>query len=208
MHGTGTMKLAWLLAAVCTCWQVAAAAEPAGGGTKAISDRAQRGTLHDALQVVRGDSGRWSDACALRMAPSLQRKPASTSFDDWFDELSAQAPPLAARDDVYLLLRTAQLDDNDRLWLQRVERRGNSLHVVFQHAVWQGYYRKNFTYYQVFAVQLGPLEPGTYEVTCGIEPLAFTKFGGDGRPQDNWPADDEPADRPPVELSTSLIIAD
>ena len=38
-----------------------------------------------------------------------------------------------------------QLDDNDRLWIERIERKGNRITVVLNRAVWQGYYRKNFT---------------------------------------------------------------
>src|SRR5690349_23364461 len=55
--------------------------------TRALTDRAKRGTLQDAFQNVRGDTGRWSDEPRLLHVPPIEKKPVKTSLDDWFDQL-------------------------------------------------------------------------------------------------------------------------
>jgi hypothetical protein len=175
-------------------------------GKRTLKDRAQRGTLHDAFQAVRGDSGKWNDATQLRLAPAIARKSAGLTLDDWFDRLELIDFTPADNDDTWLLLRTRQLDDNDRVWVERVERRGNQLTIVASHAKWQGKYFKNFTYYDVFGVNLGKLEAGKYEAKWILQPLVFGKFEGDGRPQNNWPADERPAEAKPVELSSGFTV--
>ena len=172
--------------------------------TKTLEDRAKRGTLHDVVQIVRGDSGKWNDEPGLRQAPPIQQKPAGVSLDDWFDQLSAKEVQLRDNDDCWLLFRTRQLDDHDRVWVERIERRGNQFNVVIHQAVWQGRYAKNFTYYHVFGVNLGKCEPGKYEVKCMIVPLAFSQFEGSGQVKDNWPKDDRPLDQKPLELTVPL----
>jgi len=54
---------------------------------RVLKDRSQRGTLHNALQNVRGDSGKWNDDPKLQRAPPLFRKPGKMLLDDWFDQL-------------------------------------------------------------------------------------------------------------------------
>ena len=172
-----------------------------------IEDRAQRGTLHDAFQLVRGDTGRWSDEPQLLHAPATAAKPLPLKLDDWADRrLDAEATSTAA-DDNWLLVRTRQLDDNDRLWIERVERQGNEFTVVLSEAIWQGRYQKTFTYYGVFGVNLGQLKAGEYQARCTIQPLSFKQFDGDGRPlPENRPKDDRPAEKKPVELRTTFRV--
>ena len=87
---------------------------------KAVKDRAERGTLSDQRQIVRGDSGKWNDAASLLHAPSLQQRPKGMTLDDLADELGEKKPAAKAGDDQWLLFRTRQLDDNDRVsgWIQ------------------------------------------------------------------------------------------
>lgn len=183
--------------------------------TRTLSERAKRGTLQNVFQNVRGDTGRWSDEPRLLHAPSIERKPAKTSLDDWLDQLLEKSDQtIAAGDDSWLLLRTRQLDDNDRLWIERIERRGNQFTVVLNEAIWQGKYFKTFTYYHVYGVNLGKLPPGDYEAKWVISPLTFKQFEGDGRPAsfvsgkqiDNWSKDDAPAEKKPVELRTKFRV--
>src|SRR5262245_38065169 len=89
-------------------------AKSADTWTKAISDRAERGKLHDGAQTVRGDSGRWQDEPTFLHAPPIAQKPAKMSLDDWIDQLQQKklASP-SSKDDNWLLFRTRQLDDND-----------------------------------------------------------------------------------------------
>jgi hypothetical protein len=173
---------------------------------QAISDPAQRGTLHDAIQHVRGDSGKWNDEPMLQHAPPIAGKPPKMSLDDWADQWLDKEFRTDQGDDNWLLVRTRQLDDNDRVWVERIERQGNQFKVVLNEAIWQGRYQKTFTYYAAFGVNLGKLKPGKYEVQCVIQPLAFKQFEGDGRPLDNWPKDERPAEKDAVELRASFQV--
>lgn len=171
-----------------------------------IDDRALRGSLHDEFQHVRGDTGRWSDEPQFLHAASRQRGKAK--LDDWADRLLDAKPEAAgAEDDHWLLIRTRQLDDNDRLWIERIERQGNQFTIVLSQAIWQGRYQKTFTYYGVFGVNLGQLNPGEYEARCIIQPLAFKQFTGNGRPlPENGPQDERPVDQKTVEMRTSFRV--
>lgn len=173
---------------------------------KALKDRSERGTLHDAFQNVRGDSGKWNDEPILQHAPPIGQKPAKMPLDDWADQLLKRAFQLTSNDDNWLLLRTRQLDDNDRVWVERIGRRGNQFTVVVNEAIWQGRYSKTFTYYSAFGVNLAKLDPGKYEAKWIIKPLAFKQFEGDGRPNDNWPKDEHPADKKPTELRVTFSV--
>lgn len=174
--------------------------------TREMKDRAKRDSLHDGSALVRGDSGKWNDDPRLQHAPPIGRKPAKISLDDWADQLLKEEFQLTPDDDSWLIFRTRQLDDNDRVWVERIERRENRFTVVAHQARWLGRYQKTFTYYAVIAVNLGKLEPGKYEVQWVVKPLAFSKFEGDGRPTNNWPKDERPTDGKPAELALTFSV--
>jgi hypothetical protein len=178
---------------------------------KTVKDRAERGTLSDQRQIVRGDSGKWNDAATLLHAPPIQQKPQGMSLDDWTDELTEKKPSAKADDDHWLLFRTRQLDDNDRVWIEKMERRGNEFIVTTHEAVWQGSYFKTFTYYEVTAVNLGKLPPGDYTVKWIVKPFTFTQLEkpreAQNNYQTNWPTDEQPAERKPVELTVEFRVA-
>jgi hypothetical protein len=197
------MKLLRILLIGVTCAGLLAAQEAAL--IKALKDRAERGTLSDQRQIVRGDSGKWNDAASLQHAPSIQQKPKGVTLDDWADHLAEKKPPAKADDDQWLLLRTRQLDDNDRVWVEKIERRGNEFIITMHEAIWQGNYFKTFTYYEVTAVNLGKLPPGDYAVKWIVKPFAFKQLEkpreAQNNYQTNWPTDDQPAaSKKPVEL--------
>ena len=175
--------------------------------TKTLEDRAQRGTLHDVLQIVRGDTGKWSEEPRLQHAPPIQEKPAKVLLDEWSDQLSERKFQLTTSDDNWLLFRTGQLNDNDRIWVERIQRRGNQFTVVVGQAVWQGRYQKNFTQHVVLGVNLGKLEPGQYEAKWIIKPLAFSKFDRPGRLGENWPDDERLGDQKLTELPVTFTVA-
>lgn len=174
--------------------------------TKESKDRTKRAALHDAAQLVRGDSGKWNDEARLQHAPPIAQKGKST-LDDWADQLAGKKVETTDKDDNWLIFRSEQLDDNDRIWVERIERRGQKITVVANQAKWQGKYFRNFTCYQVIAVNLGKLEAGKYEVTWIRQPLSFTKFEGDGKALDtNWPKDEMPANKKPSELRLAFRV--
>ena len=168
--------------------------------SKNLKDRTQRGTLQNAFQRVRGDSGRWNDNARLQHAPPLTRKPANMSLDDWYDRLErTRRRPLTRADENWLLFQTQQRDDNDRVWIERIERQGNRFTVIMHQAIWQGPYSKNFTYYNVYGINLGKLKPGSYEAKWIIKPFTFQEFEGTGRPREkqteHWPKEAHPRSR-------------
>jgi hypothetical protein len=176
--------------------------------TKKLTSREERGSLHNAAQNVRGDSGKWNDEPILQHAPPFTQKPANVSLDDWADALLERPFQVHRQDDNWLLFRSRQLDDNDRVWVQQIERSGNQFTVTVEEAIWQGRYFKTFTYYSALGVNLGKLEPGKYEAIWIIKPLAFKQFEGDGRPTDNWPKDERTLDEKPTELHIKFTVDD
>jgi hypothetical protein len=175
--------------------------------TKEAKDRAKRTALHGASQLVRGDSGKWSDEAQLLHAPPIAQKPAKLALDAWVDQLRKKETSLTDSDDNWLLFRSEQLDDNDRVWVERIERRGSQIIVVANQAKWQGKYFRNFTYYQVLAVNLGKLEPGKYEAKWILQPFVFSKFDGDGKAlEKNWPKDEQPAGKKATELRLTFSV--
>lgn len=166
--------------------------------TKTLKDRAKRGTLADGRQHVRGDSGKWSLAPRLQHAPPIGLKPDKLPLDEWADQLLKKPLPVTSGQENWLLFRTRQLDDNDRLWVERIERRGNQFTVFANQARWTGKYRRNFTYHAVLGVNLGKLEPGKYQARWVVKPLVFSVFESPGTPRDNWPKDARPADPKPA----------
>lgn len=178
---------------------------------KEVHDRSQRGTLSDQRQILRGDTGKWNDAAMLLHAPSSVRKPQGMPLDDWMDELSEnKTAPASVADENWLLFRTRQLDDNDRVWIEKIERAGNAFTITMHEAVWQGSYFKTFTYYEVDAVNLGKLPPGDYTVTWIVKPLAFKQLEKPREAQrdyqTNWPLDEQPGAGTPVEVSARFTV--
>ena len=177
---------------------------------KALKERTERGTLSDKRELVRGDTGKWNDKATLQHAPPIQQKPQSLSLDDWADQLAGKESKTTAADDNWLIFRTRQLDDNDRVWIEKIERRGNEFTVVLSEAIWQGSYFKTFTYYEVTAVNLGKLPPGDYTAKWIVKPLTFKQLEKPREAQQNyqtnWPLDEQPAAGKPVELHAAFSI--
>lgn len=173
---------------------------------KEIKDRSQRGTLSDQRQLVRGDTGKWNDEAMLLHTA----KPAGMPLDEWMDEAGERKPVVTVAEENWLLFRTRQLDDNDRVWIEKIERSGNAFTITMHEAIWQGNYFKTFTYYQVDAVNLGKLPPGDYTVKWIVKPLAFKQLEkpreAQNNYQTNWPADDKPGEKPPVELKAMFTV--
>jgi hypothetical protein len=175
--------------------------------TRESKDRSKRTALHDSEQLVRGDSGKWNDDAQVQHAPPIAQKPAKMTLDAWADQLLKEKVELTDQDDNWLIFRTEQLDDNDRVWINRIERRGQQITVVVNQVKWQGKYFRNFTKYQVISVNLGKLEPGKYKVKWIVEPLVFTMFDGDAKALDtNWPKDERPADKKAAELQLTFTV--
>ena len=173
---------------------------------KSVQERAQRGTLSDQRQLVRGPAGKWNDAAMLLHTT----KPQGMPLDDWMDAASEKKHAVTTADENWLLFRTRQLDDNDRVWIEKIERSGNAFTITMHEAIWQGNYFKTFTWYEVTAVNLGKLPAGDYTVTWIVKPLVFKQLEkpreAQNNYQTNWPVDDQPGEKKPVELKTKFTV--
>lgn len=178
---------------------------------KKVKHASERGRMSDRREFVRGDSGKWNDVATLQRIPPIQEKPAGLSLDDWAEQFTGKKWPSQSATDNWLLFRSRQLDDNDRVWVDKIERRGNEFIVSMHEAIWRGEYFKTFTYYEVMAVNLGPLPPGSYTVKWVVTPLTFTQLEKPALPnrdtKENWPLNAEAAaGRKPVTLSVAFDV--
>ncbi len=177
---------------------------------KQVGDGVARGSLSDERQIVRGDTGKWSDVAEVCVVPPLARQPAGLALDAWLEERAGRAAELRAGEEVWLLYRSRQLDDNDRLWIERIERSGNAFTVTLQEAIWQGEYFKTFTYHEVGAVNLGRLPAGEYTLTWRILPGRFRQLEKPREAQrdyvTNWPVDAQPDAGEPVILTARFRV--
>ena len=204
---TATVAVLTVLSAPLLAQESKAAKPPSGDTwTRVLVQRGERGSLSDRSEAVRGDTGKWNDAPRLQRVSRLEQKPSGKTLDDWVDAMAGEQAKATVSDDHWLVVRTQQLDDNDRVWVERIERRGNEFVVVLNHVVWRGRYFKNFTFYQVEAMNLGRLAPGSYKARCVIRTLEFSKFEDPGQPKDNWPKDERPSTRKPAELSVAFTV--
>jgi len=161
--------------------------------TKSLKSKAERGTLEALAENVRGDIGKWRDSALLQAAPAFVPKPGKFALDDWADQLLEAKVTPTDSGDTWLVFRTRQFDDNDRAWVEKIERNGNRFTVVMHQAIWKGYYGKSFTYYRVIAVNLGKLPAGAYEATWTVQPLTFTTFEDPKNFQTSTSKDEQPA---------------
>ncbi|MFN0020185.1 MAG: hypothetical protein ACKVP0_18140 [Pirellulaceae bacterium] len=172
------MKTLHVVAAV-LCHAIVATALVADDGdtwSKSVKSPAERGSLEVRAESVRGDTGKWRDDALLQAASALPEIPAKFSLDDWADKQLEAKTTLTAGGDTWLVFRTRQFDDNDRAWVEKIERKGNRFNVVMHQAIWKGRYGKSFTYYRVIVVNLGKLPAGDYATTWTVQPLSFTTF--------------------------------
>lgn len=109
--------------------------------------------------------------------------------------------------DPWLIFRTAQLDDHDRLWIKKIERKKDHITIVLNHAVWQGDYAKNFTWYGIFAVNPGTLPPGKYQAKWIVKPFGFLQFEDPGNRRTSWPKDEQAIEGKDISVATSFTVA-
>ncbi len=159
--------------------------------------------LEDAREDVQGAAaGAGPAGFSIQHAPAYSAAKGSLSaYDAGMREKDFQ---LTAADDASLLVRGERLDENDRAWIERVERRGGDILVVVSLARWSGTYYWNTPCRPHFAIDLGRLPPGNYVAACVLERFEFTEFAPDGRPKDPVPHPEPP---PPVQAGFSIAAA-
>jgi hypothetical protein len=155
-------------------------------------------TLSQVHESVRPSGGATSEKDQLIVVPGP--KPKEQAPSQWFGSgLKAGNDPTADQD-TWLLFRSKQLNDNDRMWIERVERADDTFTVTMSRAIWLGRYAANETFHEVHGVNLGKLPAGKYTVKWIVRESGFEEFGKDG-----WP----PKDRKPAqsaELKTNFPV--
>ena len=80
--------------------------------------------LTAARESVLGDTGKWNDTPLLQQVPPLKTKHNGLNLDNWADQLTESTVTSTPADENWLLFRTRQLDDNDRVRVKKIERHG------------------------------------------------------------------------------------
>jgi hypothetical protein len=153
-------------------------------------------TLSHVHEYVRPSSGVTSKEDQLIVVPGP--KPKERTPSQWFNSGLKADNDLAADQEAWLLFRSKQLSDFDRMWVERVERADDTFTVTMSRAIWLGPYAANATFHEVHGVNLGKLPAGKYTVKWIVRESGYEEFGKDG-----WP----PKDRKPAqsaELKTSF----
>ncbi|GEP42853.1 hypothetical protein [Brevifollis gellanilyticus] len=147
---------------------------------------------------------------ALLHVPPLNKKPQEMPLDEWMDEQAGKTAGTTLNEENWLLFRTRQLDDNDRVWVEKIERKGNEFIVTMHEAIWQGTYFKTFTFHEVSAVNLGKLPTGDYKVTWIVTPLTFKTLEKPreaiNNHQTNWPIDDQPGKGQSAQIKAAFAV--
>ena len=160
-----------------------------------IQEPKKREPLHDVLQEVRGKRSKQDQLWVVPGGPHILRMSKEGNLSVWLDTLAfKQQVALMADKDTWLLFRSKQLNDNDRVWIESIDRskvgRGR-IEVVCRRAVWNGRATENATYHPVFGVNLGRLAAGTYEATWVVRECSFREFDEERRPKDIEAVDSE-----------------
>lgn len=171
---------------------IALVADESDTWSKALKSKTERGSLEVRSVNVRGDTGKWRDDALLQAAPAYAENSGKSSLDDWADQLLESKLSPSASGDTWLIFRTRQYDDNDRAWVEKIERSGNRFKVEMSQAIWKGKYWKSFTYYRLMAVNLGKLPAGAYQIEWNIQPLIFTAFEDPKSIQTSASKDEQP----------------
>jgi beta-lactamase regulating signal transducer with metallopeptidase domain/Leucine-rich repeat (LRR) protein len=164
---------------------------------KQVKSPKDRGTLHDAYQ--HNAAGKPTKRDELQVAPPIDKLSIDVDLETLFEVLKQKRIRFSSSGNTWLLFRSKQLDDNDVEWIERVERSGNEFTVTLRRAIWDGPYKKNITFHDLFGINLGKLPAGKYTVKWIIRRSRFLEFD-----KHRWPKGEKPAK--PVELNTSFRV--
>ncbi len=166
----------------------------------AVSEPSDRGTQHFAYQKVRDRRTRNEDQFRHWR---MWHRDDIRELDEQFDAAGKVRVSYSPRDENLLMFRSRQLNDLDRIWIERVERDGKQFTITAHRAIWGGVYTRNISYFDVFAVRIGKLPAGDYRAKLIIKPLTFMKYD-----ENRWPIGERPsrAERP-TELNVDFRIA-
>lgn len=155
------------------------AAKPKSVILKRVKFPKDRGKLSDVYEKVRKGEISKKDAIVAVPGP----KPKDQTPAAWFKSGEKRTPQLTADRETWLLFRSKQVDDNDRMWIESVMRSGNHFIVSMRRAIWLGPYKKNVGFHEIHGVNLGTLPPGEYTASWYIALDSFKEFDKSGWPK-------------------------
>ncbi len=183
-----------------------AAATPSTPGArilKQVTQPSDRGKLHDAHQKLHGNP-RATINDELLHVPPVDEIAKYTDYDAWFNTIKKRGKVTVAADkNQWVMFRSTQVNDNDRMWIDRIERRGDTFTIHMTRAIWRGVYTRNVTFHELFGVNLGKLPAGRYKAVWVITPAAYKDPDARGYPKQLL---DEKRFRKGESLKTTLTV--
>jgi hypothetical protein len=101
-------------------------------------------------------------------------RPAKQTPSQWFTDRLKADNALTDDQETWLLYRSRQFSDYDRMSIERIEQQGNTFTVITNHAFYLGALYRNATCHEVHGINLGKLPAGEYTVEWIIRSSAFT----------------------------------
>ena len=161
-----------------------AARKSTNGVLKQLTSAADRGKLTDIYEKIRAGKPVKRDELA-HVYPLEKMPPRDTAgnLEAWFKEYRNTEFRVTDKDNNWLLFRSRQVNDLDRMWVDRIERRGNEFIITMSRAVWNGFYTVNMTYHDLHALNLGKLSAGKYTAKWIINRSSIKKLDDRGQPK-------------------------
>jgi RNA polymerase sigma factor (sigma-70 family) len=129
-------------------------------------------------------------------------KPKDNTPGEWFETSLKADYDLTTDQETWLLFRSREVKHADSLWVERIEREGNTFTVTATLATYTGIIDgKNPPSHLVVGVNLGKQQAGQYAVKWIMNHASFTKVGKQG-----WPEDAKPSATKPVEIKIPFRI--
>lgn len=154
-------------------------AKPRPKVIKQVKSPEDRGKLSDAVMKINGERNK-ADAVVVAAGP--KPKPGVKSLSAWYYQ-TRKGNELADDRETWVLFRSKQMNDNDRMWVHSIKREDNTFTITMQRKIWSGEYFENLTFHKVHGINLGKLAVGKYAVNWVIGNTGFKEFDKQGWPK-------------------------
>jgi len=182
-----------------------------------VTNPHDRNALLDELWGIA--TGQASPGERLLHAPPIEWKNTRT-LKGWFEHVARQKVNVSSEDDNWLIFRSGQLNDNDRVWIHAIQRQGDKFTMAVHRAKWTGQYAGRGAYlasplnshYTYYAANLGRLPAGRYSARLVVQPYVFAEFDAQSVPHRQsslkYPQDARPDDQAkPTEMEIAWTVA-
>jgi hypothetical protein len=155
--------------------------DPAGFDESGICVRFTLSHVEEFVPVGSGVTSKRDELIVLPGSKGDQRP------SQWFDSGLKAKHDLTAGKETWLLFRSQQHNSDDRLWVERIDRAGNTFTVTMNRAVWVGPNPVKGTFHQIHGISLGEVPAGKYVARWVIRDSTYTEVGKDRRPKNLKP---------------------